>query len=105
MKINKLALAAAALALLGSCEKSRVDAMAASNDERTSRCIDAIADGSDPAWIAPSLGDTTAQKSRDGFEITCPFTLRDGRQIAVKVIVACPADTAVPCISFKATAP
>ena len=101
--MKRLILAAIALSLLGSCEKSRVDVMAASKDELASRCFDAAAGNPDPAWVSPRLGEKIAvAKHRDGFDITCPFTLRDGRYVPLKVVVACPADTAVPCRSFAA---
>ena len=93
----------ASLLLLASCERSRVDVMAASTDELATRCFDAVSDSTDPAWIAPHLGDDIAvAKHSDGFDIACPFTLRNGEDVRVKVVVACPADAAVPCTSFRA---
>ena len=73
----------ASLLLLASCERSRVDVMAASTDELATRCFDAVSDSTDPAWIAPHLGDDIAvAKHSDGFDIACPFTLRNGEVTA-----------------------
>ena len=99
--MKRLILAAVALSLLGSCEKSRVDVMAASKDELISRCIDERQQG--PEWDRAKLdlAGTKVKKRSDGFDIACAFTLHDGRRMITNVIVACPADTAVPCSSSR----
>lgn len=100
--MKRLVLATIALSLLGSCEKSRVDVMAASNDELISRCIDEKPQT--PEWNLAKfdLEKTRVAKHADGFDIICAFTKSSGQHESFKVVVACPADPAVPCSSFKA---